>query len=472
MAFRVGEDRQQVMLFPPRLDEAVAADSLVRVIDMWVGSLDLQQLGFQRTEPHRLGQPPYAPHDLLKLYLWGYANAARSSRKLEAACHRDVECMWLLGRLAPDHKTISNFRRANGQAVVATCAAFIQFARQQGLLRGKTVAVDGTKLRAVSSSRWLAGEARLREMAQRNVEEVQAYLRVLDSADVEEDRGAQRCSPEAARRALGKLRAEGARIDECLQQVLAQQRSAAVTSEPQARAMKSLHGAPGYNVQAAVDTHTHLVVHQDVCTDANDSNQLAPVAEGASQALHEPVTVVADSGYTNGHHIHRLHQQGVEVAVPARAKTNTQGLLPHSAFSYDREQDCFVCPQGKQLSMNKTNRNGMLVYKARASDCAGCPIKDQCTRGRQRHVTRHPHQDAMDTANKRWQEDATLRVQRSSTVEHVWGTLKTQVMANAKLLLRGLEGARTEIALAILAYNLKRTFKMKGGAWMARATAA
>lgn len=469
MAHRSGQDRQQAALFPLMLDELVPQDGLVRVIDAWAGSLDLVALGFTKAVARRLGQPPYDPGDLLKLYVWGYANAVRSSRKLEASCHRDVECMWLLGRLAPDHKTISNFRRDNAQALLAACAGFVQFARTQGLLRGKTVAIDGTKLRAVSSSRWLAGKGKLEQLARRNVEEVQAYLRVLDASDAEESRQEQRCSPEAARRALHKLRAEGAQLDECLKQVVAEQRTAAVTQEPQARPMKSLHGAPGYNVQAAVDTETHLVVHHHVCPDGNDSNQLAPVAQAASEALQQPVTAVADSGYANGHHIHELEQQAVTVAVPARLKANKNGLLPHSAFTYERERDCFVCPEGKALTYRKTNQDSMLVYMAKPADCGQCPSKASCTRAKQRYITRHPHQDAMDRADQRWQQDEALRKLRCSTVEHVWGNLKTQVLGNSKLLLRGASGASVEMALAVLAYNIKRALNIKGSAWMHQA---
>lgn len=469
MAHRRGQDREQTALFPLMLDELVSPDSLVRVIDAWVSSLDLVALDFKKAVPRRLGQPPYDPGDLLRLYVWGHANAVRSSRKLEQACHRDVECMWLLGRLAPDHKTISNFRRDNGEAVLAACAGFVQFARSEGVLKGKSVAIDGTKVRAISSGRWVAGERKLQELSQRHLEEVQAYLDVLDATDVQEERHDQRCSPEAARRALGKLQAQGARLDECLQQVLTERRKAAVISEPQARPMKSLHGQPGYNVQAAVDTETHLVVHHAVCTDANDSNQLAPMAEGASKAAGEAVTAVADSGYTNGHHLHQLEQQGIVAAVPARQKTNTLGLLPHSAFTYERERDCFVCPQGKLLNFRKTKANGMLVYMAKAADCRQCPSKPQCTSGAQRYVSRHPHQDAMDRADERWQTDDVLRKQRSSTVEHVWGNLKGQILVTGKLLLRGLSGARVEMALAVLAYNLKRMLNLQGSAWMHRA---
>lgn len=469
MGHRSGQHREQSALFPLRLDDLVEQDSLVRVIDLWVDSLDMVSLGFKKAVPQRMGTPPYSPGDLLKLYVWGYANGVRSSRKLEAECHSDVNCMWLLGRLAPDHKTISNFRRENQTALVGACAGFVQFARNQGLLRGRTVSVDGTKVRAASSGRWIAGKDKLQAMARQNVEQVRSYLAVLDAADVEDERQSPGCKPEAARRALNALKAQGARLDECLQQVLQEGRKAAVTSEPQARPMKSLHGKPGYNVQAAVDTETHLVVHHDVCTDGNDSNQLAPMAQGASEAVGEPVTVVADSGYTNGHQLHQLEQQGIEAAVPARQKTNTTGLLAHEAFTYDSERDCFVCPQGKLLPYRKTKQNGMLDYMAKASDCAACPMKAQCTRGKQRYVTRHPHQSLMDQAHRRWVEDEVLRKQRSSTVEHVWGNVKSQILVSGKLLMRGLAGARIEMALAMLAYNLKRVRNLKGSAWMTQA---
>jgi transposase len=448
------------------LDELVAAESLVRVIDAWVNSLNLQELGFGKAVAQGRGAPPYHPGDLLKLYVWGFINAVRSSRRLEAACHRDVQCMWLLGRMAPDHKTISDFRRQNAEALLKACAGFVQFARQMGLVRGTTVAVDGSKLRAASSICRLAGKDRLQEMARRNLEEVQAYIDLLDGNDEQEQRQ-QQCTPEAARRALSKLQAEGARIQECLQQVVQESRRAAVTTEPEARPMKSLHGAPGYNLQAAVDTETHLVLHHDVCGDANDRNQLAPMAVATSEVLQQPCTVLADTGYANGEHLHRLEQQDIVAVVPAAPKTNIHGLLEHSAFDYDRQNDCFVCPQGKLLPFRRINKgSGMRVYMASAKDCSTCPMKSDCASGKQRYITRNPHEDAIQAAAGRWTEDPQLRKQRSSTVEHVFGTLKHQILGNARLLLGGMTGARAECALAVLAYNIKRVFNMKGGSWM------
>lgn len=472
MAQRQGQNRQQAMLFPLLLDELVPADSLVRVIDAWVGSLDLVALGFKKAVPQIMGAPSYGAGDLLRLYVWGNANAVRSSRRLEDACHRDVECMWLLGRLAPDHKTISEFRRTNLPSLVAACAGFVQFARQQGVLRPKAVAIDGTKLRARSSRSRLAGENKLRELLQQNMAEVQAYMELLEANDQDEDGRAARCSPEAAQRALRKLQDEGAQLQQCLQQILQERRSAAVVGEPEARPMKGLHGTPGYNVQAAVDTQTHLVVHSDVCTDGNDRNQLAPMAMGAAAALGEAVAVVADTGYSNGHQLHELHAQGIDAAVPAHPKTNTRGLLGHEAFTYEPGSDRYVCPQGKLLPYLKTNQNGMLVYAAKPTQCGRCPMKAQCTTSKQRHVTRHPQQADLDRAQRRWVEDGALRRQRSSTVEHVWGTLKTGTLLGGKLLLRGLQGARAEVALAVLAYNIKRMLNIKDANWMMRALQA
>lgn len=470
MAHRSGEERQQVALFPVMLDDLVAQEGLPRVVDAWVEALDVAKLGFKKAVAQPLGAPPYHPGDLLRLYVWGYLNGVRSSRKLEAECKRNVECMWLLHRLAPDHKTISEFRRQNPQALVNACAGFVQFAREQGVIGGVTVAIDGTKLRAVSSIGRVGGNKRLQQMAQRNAQEIEAYLRLLDHNDEQEQSG-QRVNAAAARKALDKLREQGAQLERA-KQVLDEDssRSTAVVGEPQARAMKSLHGAPGYNLQAAVDTESHLVVHHHVCTDANDRNQLQPAAEGAARALGQPCTGVADAGYANGAQIEELQRQGFIPVVAPHRGSNPTGLLDRSAFIYDATHDHFTCPQGKPLRFRKTNHDGMHVYAAKPAHCGACPIKGTCTNGKQRHLLRHPNEQALNDSAARWESQQDRWPQlRGSTVEHPFGTMKTQILINGRFLLRGLAGASTESSLVVLAYNIKRLFNLRGATWMQQA---
>lgn len=468
MGHRRGEHRQQAALFPVMLDELVAADSLVRVVDAWVSSLDMKRLGFAKAQPQVLGAPAYDPADLLKLYIWGYLSAVRSTRGLERECHRNVECMWLLGRLAPDHKTISNFRQQNTQGLVAVCAAFIQFARGQKLIGGTTVAIDGTKLRAVASFKAIRGKKQLLEQARRNAEEIEAYLKLLDSQDAQDDSPPH--ESDRVRQALAQLQSNREAIRQEVEELNLAGRSAKVLTEPEARPMRSLHGAPGYNVQVAVETESHLIVHHEVTTDANDSRQLQPMAEAASEVLQAPCTAVADGGYANGEQIDALQKQGITTYVAENRAVNTRGLLDKSEFTYDGEADRYTCPEGKPLGRQKlSTHTKMVVYAAKPADCGSCPRKPACTQAAARHVTRHLHEDALRANADRLQARPEMMTLRRCTVEHPIGSIKHQILGNARLLMRGIHGASAECSLAVLVHNLKRVFNLKGAGWMHQA---
>jgi transposase len=468
MGHRSGEDRGQAALFPVMLDDLVEADSMVRVVDAWARSLDMKALGFEKADPQVRGAPPYDPADLLRLYIWGYLSAVRSSRALERECHRNVECMWLLGRLAPDHKTIAEFRRRNPKALIAVCAAFVQFARQQKLIGGTTVAIDGSKLRAVASSSSIKGKQQLAALAQRNAEEIAAYLKLLDSEDGRDSATAG--GPQEVRRALAQLQAQGQAIRQEVEQLTAEGRTMRVESEPEARPMRSLHGAPGYNLQTAVETQSHLIVHHELTTDANDQRQLQPIAEAASQVLQAPVTALADAGYANGEQIAALDEKGITSYVAVRRSTNPHGLLDKTAFEYEAQADRYSCPAGKLLERTKTlQAKKIAIYAAQPADCGSCAMKPACTRAPQRAIERYLHQPALEANARRMEDRPEMMGLRRATVEHPFGTLKHQILGNARLLMRGLQGASGECSLAVLAYNLKRLFNMKGGNWMQQA---
>jgi transposase len=452
MGHRRGESREQAALFPVMLDELVPQDGLVRVVDAWVGGLDLKALGFQKAQAKVMGAPPYDPGDLLKLYVWGYLSAVRSSRELEKECHRNVECMWLLGRLAPDHKTIADFRRNNSNALVAACA-------------------DGSKVRAVASRKAVIQRKELQAQAQRNAQEIERYLSVLDAADREE--GAQP-QPQAQdiRRALKQLEDDRDAIQANLQQ-LAEGRSALVASEPDAQVMHALHGTPGYNLQTAVDTQSHLIVAHTVTNEAYDQRQLAPMAQAVTQAIGTPTTVLADGGYANGEHIGKLEAQGITSYVPVIRAVNQQGdgrLYDKTEFVYDSATDSYRCPADKLLKRKQVAAADHLVlYAARAADCGACPNKPSCTTAQRRHVSRHMHEDALERCRERTAQCPQMMALRKQTVEHPFDFIKNRVLINARLLMRGLPGAAAELSLAVLAYNLKRVFNMKGSTWMRQA---
>lgn len=472
MGHRQGEGRTQTTLFPLMLDEMVPSDAMVRVIDSWVGSLDLVRLKFNKARALRRGAPPYSPADLLKLYVWGYLNAVRSSRELEKQCHRDVECMWLLGRLAPDHKTIANFRRDNAAALVATCAKFVEFACRHGVVGGKTVAVDGSKVRAVASRKAVTGQRDLTEQARQNALQIAAYLKLLDEGD-EQERGEHRPRPEDVRRALTGLEQEREKIQAELEELVQKRQSRKVMTEPDARVMPSLMNAPGYNLQTAVDTDSHLIVTHAVVNDHSDQRQLQPMTEAAAEVLGELQNVIADTGYSNGEQIANVEASGITPFVGIKRSGNSSGdgqSFDRTAFVYDPAADCFTCPAGnilKRQSLNEPDKQ--VTYRARPADCAACEQKPHCTRSNARSVARHVHEDALAACAARLERHPEVMRLRRQVVEHPFAFIKDRVLANARLLLRGLQGARAELSLAVLAYNVKRVFNMKGAAWMRQA---
>lgn len=434
MAYIQGEARGQHALFPAMLDDLVPVDHVCRVIEAFVGKLDMEELGFVRAEPAETGRPGYDPRDLLKLYLYGYLHQLRSSRRLEAECRRNVEVMWLLGRLTPDYKSIAEFRRMHRDAVTKAGAELVRLARQVGLVRGEWVAIDGSKFRAVSS----AAVVREREAVKR-------YLDQLESAD-EQDEVVIDSSAVAA--ALEKLQQD---------------------PEPEARLMLMAHGtpAPAYNVQTAVDAEHGMIVAQQVTTEATDNRSLLPMAEAAKQALGAPETlnVVADAGYSNGEQAAQCEAQGILPHVPANRGINNKGdgtLFDRTLFLYDEKTDTFRCPADKTLSRKQVLQHKKTVqYAASVADCSQCPLQSQCTTAERRFLKRHLHDAALQRMNAR--ATAKLMRLRRCTVERPFATLKYVIFGHPRFLLRGLAGAQLETSLATMAYNLKTMFHVLGG---------
>jgi transposase len=436
MGYIVGEARGQQTLFPVALDDLIAGDHFCRVIDGFVGRLDFVALGFERAVAAETGRPGYDPRDLLKLYLYGYLQQVRSSRRLEAECKRNVEVMWLLGRLEPDHKSIAEFRRLHLEGVIAAGAELVRFARSVGLVRGEWVAIDGSKFQAVASARAAAER-----------ESMKRYLEAVDRGDEQEQ---ARIDPAAVAAALEKLKQD---------------------AEPEASFMRTGGGKlPAYNVQTAVDAEHALIVAHEVSTVANDRPFLEPMAAAAHQAVGAPavLNVVADAGYSNGAQAEACEARGIVPHVPAQRSVNSHGkgkLFDRSQFVHDQTSDTLLCPAGQKLARKQVRQDKTaIVYAAPAAVCGGCALKADCTTARQRTVFVHLHEAAL----KRMQERATperMRLRRC-TVEHPFGTLKYRILGHPRLLLRGVAGARIEIGLGILAYNLKRMINVLGGGQM------
>jgi transposase len=432
MAYIQGEGRSQGTLFPVVLDDLVPADHMCRVIDAFVEQLDMEQLGFERAQPAETGRPGYDPRALLKLYLYGYLNQIRSSRRLETECRRNVELMWLLERLYPDYKSIAEFRRIHGEAVTAAGAELVHLAKRYGLIRGEWIAIDGSKFRAVASIDTVRERVAL-----------QRYLSSLEKADKEPE---TKIDQSAVQAALEKLKQN---------------------PEPEAGFMLVRQQAlPAYNIQTAVDTEHALIVAHAVVLDASDIRCLRPMAEAAKEALGAGTfKVVADAGYSNG------EQAGMVPYVPVMRTVNNQGdgtLFGRADFRYEPETDSYVCPGNKRLLRKHTNhKDRYTMYKALASDCGNCLLKSRCTQAQRRGLARHLYEDALNRMQERVTPEA-MRLRRS-TVEHPFATMKYRIFGHPRLLMRGLSGAKAEIGLATMAYNFKRITNLLGATMFTKA---
>ena len=438
MAYIQGEGRSQGTLFPVVLDDLVPADHMCRVIDAFVERLDMEDLGFERAQPAETGRPGYDPRALLKLYLYGYLNQIRSSRRLAAECRRNVEVMWLLERLYPDYKSIAEFRRIHREAVTAAGAQLVGFAKSCGLIRGEWIAVDGSKFRAVAS----IDTARERFQLQR-------YLDSMEHVDVEQGSEIDSAAVEAA---LEKLKNH---------------------PEPEAGFMvMGRHTQPAYNLQSAVDAEHALIIAHDVVLDATDNRSLEPMAEAARAVLgKEGFNVVADAGYSNGEQASNCEAKGIRPCVPATRTRNPHGngtFFQCDDFRYQPENDTYVCPGDKTLKRKAARKkDNSIIYVASPKDCGGCSLKTLCTSAPRRMMSRHMYEEALERMNERATPDI-MRLRRS-IVEHPFATIKYRIFGHPRLLLRGHAGAKTELGLAVMTYNLKRMANVLGTAQMTAA---
>lgn len=467
MAHVSGVSRDQGALFPERLDDLIPADSPVRVIDAFVDRLDLASLGFARVEAPEHGRPAYDPADLLKLYLYGYMNRLRSTRDLALACQRNIEVLWLVHRLRPCFKTISTFRAMHGQALRGVCRSFVVFARQAGLLSGRVVAVDGSKFAADNGTGRYYTAAQVQRELERIDRRIEAYLEALDQADAAEsdddDEGdGGGADPEAVAQALAALERRRSDLETLGEEMAAAGESRRALTDPDSRKMRTGRGewVIGYNVQLAVEAEHGLIIHHEVVTDANDRGQLAPLARGAQAALGgAAVTVVADTGYADAEAAQACEAAGITPVAPRQApRSHWPALFARARFVYDAEADTYQCPAGATLRCRGEVR-GQRRYTTPA--CRTCALKAQCTPGRRRQVTRHRHEAALEAMDGRARSDPYWMRLRRETVEHPFGTLKRGQQAR-QFLTRRLSGVRGEMALSVVAYNLKRVIAVLG----------
>jgi len=460
--FIEGEDRFQVTMFPERLDDYVDEDSAVRVIDVFIDRLDVSGLGF-RTEPNDTGRPAYHPKTMLKLYVYGYLNRVQSSRRLEIEAGRNVELMWLIGRLAPDFKTIADFRKDNGEAIRLVCREFVMLCKKLDLFANAFVAIDGSKFKAVNNR----DKNFTKEKMKRRLAEVEAsidrYIEQLVSMDRSEP------AQDKTQRLEDKIAAMKEEMDR-LKKLEARRLNAPdkqiSLTDPDARSMKSRGtGIVGYNVQTAVDTTHHLIVAHEVTNVGSDRSQLAKMAKQAKDAIGEDeLEVVADRGYYRSEEILACEEANITayVAKPNTSPNRAKGLFGREDFHYIREDDEYECPAGERLIFRGTRlQNDKIQRRYWSSACAECSIKSKCTTGPYRQFGRWEHEAVLESMQTRLEKHPDIMRIRRATVEHPFGTLKAW-MGSTHFLTRTLDRVSTEMSLHVLAYNLKRVMSIMG----------
>jgi transposase len=463
------------------LDDYIGADSICRVIAAYVKSLCLSALGFKYADSKETGRPPYDPASMLMLYLYGYLNRIRSSRRLEAETKRNIEVMWLIEKLTPDDKTICNFRKDNAAALRKVFREFSLWCNRQGLYGKKLVAVDGTKIRANSSRKNIhtrKGTEKELATVERKISE---YMNALEENDTTEAKEAK-LSPDAVHGILKRLNGKKDILQDWLKQIEANDGKEISTVDPDAHIMHQ--GGDGrsldacYNVQSVVDSKHKLIVDFDVSTCPNDAGALPKMTESAKEIMGvEVISVVADKGYYNYEDIEECEKNGTACFIPkAEGGHHAQAPSPdydRKHFQYDKETDCYICPRGARLSFQTNKKLPLEIGETEAdrkflrmysnfSACKNCPQRGKCSKDKRgREIGRHPSQDALDIVNARMVTDEgrqTFR-ERKKLVEHPFGTTK-HIFGQRQFLCRGQEATTAEQSLTFLAYNFRRVINI------------
>ena len=465
--FVVGDDRSQSTLFPERLDDYLDEDNPVRAVDVLVDELDLAEFGFEGVEPEATGRPAYHPATLLKIYVYGYLNRVQSSRRLERECQRNIELVWLTGRLMPDFKTIADFRKDNGEAIRKVCREFVVLCRRLELFSEASVTIDGSKFKAVNTRDRNFTQAKMQRRLAQIDESIARYLSQLDSADRQGE-----AVPEAKVNRLNEkiatLREEIQRLNGLNTLMMQTEDKQISLTDPDARSMATSgrgSGMVGYNVQSAVDTKHHLIVTHEVTNVGSDRSQLSRMSDQARAAIgYETIEAVADRGYYSGEEIVACEQAGVTVYLP---KPMTSGLLAKGRFCkqdfvYVAADDVYLCPSGERLTYHYTNEeDGKTLRRYWTNACQGCALKSQCTTGKERRISRWEHEAVLEVVQARLDRNPHKMRERRQTVEHPFGTIKSW-MGATYFQMRTLKHVGTEMALHVLAYNMKRLMRILG----------
>jgi transposase len=467
--FLHGDDRDQVSLLPPSIDDYVDEDNPVRVIDAFVDALDLGAMGFDLV-PAKTGRPAYHPGAMLKIYIYGYMNRVQSSRRLETECQRNLELMWLTGRLAPDFKTIADFRRDNGAAICAACGNFIAICRKIGMFTRPIAVVDGSRFKGVNARDKNFTRGKVKSRIGQVEEAIARYLRELDAADRHERMGFA-SDGARLRDKLTKLEAQMAMLKAMEAKVAEAEDHQVSLTDPDTRSMVTglrLVGVVGYNVQTATDPEHHLIIAHEVTNSVTDRGLLPRMAQLAKDALGmDRIDVLADRGYFSSWDIYNCGENGVSAMAP-RSRTGSsqaEGRFPKEAFTYVAEEDAYRCPAGELLTFRghtyESSAENMKVGIYWTNKCGSCPLKPNCTTAEQRRIRRWVHEDVIEAMNARMAALGNAMGLRRQVAEHPYGTLKMW-MGATPFLCKGLKRVRTEMSLSVLAYNIRRMISILG----------
>ena len=467
--FVEGTDRLQLSFLPECLEDWVCEDNSVHVIEAFVDALELLTLGFSGAIAKATGRPAYHPAVLLKLYIYGYLNRIQSSRRLEREAGRNVELMWLLGRLSPDHKTIADFRKENGVALRKVCARFVTLCRTMGLLNGGAVVIDGSKFKAVNNRDRNFTHAKMARRVAQIEENIARYFRQLESADRQEPSDEIAAKVEHLNEKIAGLKQQMQHLAALDARMKAEPDQQISLTDPDSRSMATSgrgSGVVGYNVQVAVESKHHLIVTHEVTNIGNDRAQLAPMAKAAKETLEvETLDVLADRGYFDSEQIKECVEAGVTVTLPKplTSGATADGRFGKPDFVYLPEQDVYRCPADQLLPYHFTAiEHGMELrrYWSTAA-CLSCQVKSKCTTGKERRVTRWAHEHLVEEVQRRLDANPHAMRTRRETVEHPFGTLKAR-MGATHFLMKRLPNVAAEMALHVLAYNLTRVMNIVG----------
>ena len=463
-----GADRGQPTMLPECLNDWIDESNPVRAVDAFVDALNLAKLGFDGVIPEYTGRPSYHPATLLKLYIYGYLNRVQSSRRLEREAGRNLEVIWLLKRLTPDDKTIADFRKDNGSAIKKVCAQFVALCRDMGLLTKASVAIDGSKFKAVNTRDKNFTKGKVERRRAQLEESVARYLARLDTADLQDPSEALAAKTAHLKEKLVKLMSEMQRLEAYENQMLASPDQQISLTDRDARSMATSgrgSGVVGYNVQVAVDTEHHLIIVHEVTNSGTYRAQLANMGTQAKAVLGvDKLEAVADRGYYSGEEIKACGDAGIEVTLP---KPNTTGMEAKGKFgkhdfAYLAERDVYRCPAGELLAYWLTTVDGeRTIRRYTTKACGSCQLKARCTTAKNRVISRWEHEHVMEAAQKRLDADPQAMRRRRETVEHPFGTLKMR-MGATHFLMKRLPKVATEMALHVLAYNLTRVMNIMG----------